>query len=328
LRGEHLDLIFQQLHEGPKTAPEIAEATGISERTVRRILSDYLKRRWKIADKREDNRWTLFSYEQTYESYDHYEFMLRHSEKLIPGLEALTFRVKGGYREVLLTTLGKGRPGKTVSFTAEDLREMGVETYSDDAIIPGKEERDLMVLFFEHLMTGYPGIIGLMKEHDKLSDARNTMERKLVEALTGRLPDGAYDRIKSTGTGPDILPGDLDPKALFALRLLRNAKRYLRFDPEAGELPLRYRWGWLRLGSMRLKMNRGLAQSVIDAFRDKGLIEGLRLLNQIDDGIEEVKRRTVEGLEHLKLLVRSGKPLKGTCMACRDIKVGTENSTL
>jgi len=320
LNGYYLDKLFKELTT-PKSWTELKKSTGIPERTLTRLL-ERMTERWKAAVKLSDGRYVLSTNQQTYQNYEHYEAMLLHSEKLIPGIECLIFNIKGEFANILSLAFTEVLLKKKKRLSIEELKERGVKTYSKDKIIPGDEEELLGGLFIEHLKTGYPGTYDTIKSYEKLSAQSVELEKIQATALARKLPEGDYKQTMRSRTRSYFIMGGLDPKTEFMYCLLKDVRKYLRFNPNVETIPFTYKLGWLRLGSSRWKIKRDAAQAIFDMFSNSELLQRIKESNQLKDEQEEIRENIIAGLESLKHLVKAGRPLEGRCLACMGIKVG------
>lgn len=150
LDREKIKIVIEALRNKPMKWSELLEQTKIPEKSLHRILTEYLSF-WGLVKKDEFGRWAWYDTIRTYKSKHDYELALNHSKMLIPGLRAILAEDMDLYLH-----LG--------SSAYVELREY-------------EEESKLLKSFVEeHLRTGYPEV------YDDVVKFRENMEQvQLIE---------------------------------------------------------------------------------------------------------------------------------------------------
>ena len=88
LDREKIKIVIEALRNKPMKWSELLEQTKIPEKSLHRILTEYLSF-WGLVKKDELGRWSWYDNIRTYKSERDYELALNHSKMLIPGLRAI-----------------------------------------------------------------------------------------------------------------------------------------------------------------------------------------------------------------------------------------------
>jgi len=326
---EYFDRVFAELKQEPyrKSWSELKEKTKIPERTLARILERISK--WGVARKGEDGKWVLTAYDQVYETFEEYEFALLHSQKLLTGIEDIIFTIKGGYMRSLESLvelcLEKGKrsiPG-SVRLSFEEMKKHDIK-------FPDDEKRKICALVFQRIKTGYPDLHKLFLIRDALISS--PPEYELAKILYNLFPDSIkYDGLicekKPAGVKLSVRKPlsskVVDYKERFVYSLIEELKNYLNFYPEAKTIPIEYKRGKLSIGSLKIRLDSKQAQEIINLIkgRNSDILKSIRIINNLKKELEEINEAIVSELLHLETMIKTGRPLRGTCDACRGIKI-------
>lgn len=291
---------------------------------VLRILEDleYLN----LICKDEEGRY-VFSYNvQTYDSYDHWRFLLDHSEKLLEGKKRVDFDLGGGMMKLLEQAMKATIDGHT-KINLEDAKRFGVDAYSDEKFRPGKTDDSMGRMFIEHLETGYPETYADLKYfYDSWDTTRRYLD-DLSNAVKEVLPDSKeYSTIKISGrpAGLQVGPtGDFrDWKLKVSSEIVYELKSLLRYKPSLIEVPYKVGLFDLKIGTLSLNMSKGLSNNVIKSLPSfKPLFIVIKEWNEYEDLVENKRGVIINAFSEIEASVRVGRPLKGVCSGCRDIVV-------
>lgn len=156
LSAENIKKVIDVVRKKRLPSPELEKETGISERTLRRILRDYLSY-WKLVAQDKDGNWAWYETTRAYATKIDLEIALEHSLKLIPGLDSLSAS--------FAVTWYEGKP--------KGLKEQDVFALKDAAE--------------NHIRTGYPLLSAQITQLNSLKAQR----KNLYEIATDQpAPDG------------------------------------------------------------------------------------------------------------------------------------------
>jgi len=300
--------------------PELPETTELPDKSLARILKEYLKR-WGLVEKTKNGKWMWHERVKKPKSRGEYEALLKHSRELIPGIRALIYEVE--FAPIRVSS------GMT--------REKFIEDTCGVKLDPGVVDK-LKAYVIEHLRVCsevlYDKIGELRRLEKSLGDEDRSVKKEIVEEL--REPTQIPIHISSMSTFKyyEVSVEGLTfsvKKYRYVEHIVHRLVNHMK-TPSLIKLEFKYdkknksfSWGDIELARGFSEEKCKEIEKVLEKIlTEKRFIEKANKLKQYEKRVHKLRSEIADELRGLEASIRVGDILEGTCKVCRTMNLSEE----